>query len=604
MGKLPDLTELFTAHAALQAGGSVGEVDADTFETLKADAAFQRRQRGVNSPGRDYLGSFDTVKILKSQIQDILQLYLRTFPDALMRVGLDPFKLHIGLKAGEPATSGFDWKSTSFEDPLRAPGLDEDAACAICSDERKLQKLLNMHLAGEVEDGGALRCASSTSLVELFWATGMFCGNVAEIKALIDALVVTHNQYPVECDSTVVPFVAHAVAHVLKKAGKVQDDLQSALSSCPASVREGAAKSRWSWSPLVPVLLQQACLLLASSKRTEEAKSAVSQFVSMPLLSILSLQGDALLANVLLSTAGAGTGASCIPPSLKVVAERDAAGLVTALDDRKRIHFSTRDFIEASTCAADYAARLNGSSFLSLSLLSLKHCRVLRSDLDSESASAVAKSLRKCLAKMFASGQERESALESSQILNVLSAVDGSLPTVAEAGPQALHECLRIITIAREHAVGPDHAGPHRGTGLEVGPLSSSVHACCERVLYCLRSPPLSEGDTSDTSSENLKTVESAMELLPLCTRNELWDMYRNLANGLEDFLGAGAEPQAKRQRRETSFSVREDFRGAGVSLLICAATASPGMASSVRSAAPSRMAAAAWWRCCRRESN
>lgn len=572
LGKLPDLAELFAAHAALEAGGSVGEVDADTFETLKADAAFQKRQQSVNNPGRDDMDSFNAVNILKSQIQDTLQLYLRTFPDALMRVGLDPFKLHIGLKAGETATNGFDWKSASFENPLRAPGLDEGAACAICSDERKLQKLLNMHLAREVENGEALTCASSTSLVNVFWATGMFCGNVAEIKALIDALVVTHNHYPVECDSTVVPFVAHAVAHVLKKADKVQDDLQNALSSCPAGVREGAAKSRWNWSPLVPVLLQQACLLLASSKRTEEAKSAVSQFISMPLLCILSLQGDSLLANVLLSTSGVGTGASCIPPSLKAAAERDAAGLVTALDDRKRIHLSTQDFVEASTCAADFAAKMNDSSFLSLSLLCLKHCRVLKNNLDSESASAVAKSLRKCLAKMLASGHDRQSALESSQTLNVLAAVEGCLPTVAEAGPQALHECLRIITISREHAVGPAHVGPHRAIGLEAGPLSSSVHACCARLLDCLRSPPLSEGDASDTSSEKLKTVESAVELLPLCTRSELWDIYHNLANGLDDFLGAGSEPQAKRQRIEASCSVREDFRGAGISLLICAA--------------------------------
>merc|ERR1712078_280157 len=210
---------------------------------LEADAAFEKRVRGEPAPEGGLKAAY-VLRMLGRQVRDAAGQYLRTFPQALDRSPLDPFKFFFGLQTVLPGSgTSFGSKYASFRALMESQVFDESAACGMCSDQAKLQRLLRMQLAaGAKADGVHLAEASYRNLATLLRSTGMFCGNEAEVKALLDTLIVTHNHFPEECNGTVVPFVAHAVAHVLVKAAKVQNDLDAALAGCAEAVRDEAKK--------------------------------------------------------------------------------------------------------------------------------------------------------------------------------------------------------------------------------------------------------------------------------------------------------------------------------------------------------------------------
>jgi len=568
---LPDLGELFAVHAALEAENA-GELDADTLDTLEADAAFQKRVRDEPAP-EGGLRAADVLRILKRQVRDAAGQYLKTFPEALSRAPLDPFKFYFGLQTDLPSLGAYCGNNdASFRALMKSQVFDESAACGICSDQAKLQRLLRTQLTAEagVEEAYG-------NLVTLLRSTGMFCGNVTEIKALLDTLIVTHKYFPEECDGTVVPFLAHAVAHVLMKAVKVQNDLDAALSACSEAVRDDAKKGPWAWSPLVPVLLQQAQLLLASPKRSAPAKAAVSRFVSMSILSILPLQGDAVLAH-LLSALLSEDGSRALPVLRAAVTRYAAGGQALAADNEKgRIQFIPRDFGEDVPSCADLAARLNDGSLFSLGLLCLNHCGAARGADSPERATAVAKSLRKTLSKFLESPElVWDPVSGSSLLLQVVSAVDRCLPELAAAGLRALRECLEILSSVRELISGAC-ANHSLHTAILGGnyPLGTSLRACRGQTLDTLCTSP-GEGASAAAAEDRLVIARGFAGVLPFCSCDELWSLFDDLAEGLSECLDVKAEPRAKRHRAAEGTRARGAWgrasTGAGVSLLSCAA--------------------------------
>ena len=580
LNMLPDLGELFAAHAALEAEDA-GELDADTLDTLEADAAFEKRVRGEPAPEGGLKAAY-VLRMLERQVRDAAGQYLRTFPQALDRSPLDPFKFFFGLQTVLPGSgASFGSKYASFRALMESQVFDESAACGMCSDQAKLQRLLRMQLAaGAKADGVHLAEASYRNLATLLRSTGMFCGNEAEVKALLDTLIVTHNHFPEECNGTVVPFVAHAVAHVLVKAAKVQNDLDAALAGCAEAVRDEAKKGPWAWSPLVPVLLQQAQLLLASPKRSAPAKAAVSHLVSMLVLSVLPQQGDAVLANLL--SALLNEDGACALPVLRAAVARCAAGgqLLSADDGKGRVRFFPRDFVEDSPSWGDLAARLNDGSLLGLGLLCLNHCGAARGAASRGTAAAVAKSLRKALSELLESPElVRDLVSGSSVVLQVVTAVDRCLPELAAAGPRALQECLKIHHSVRDRISRACASHPLRAAGLGGSyPLGASLMACCGQTLDALRARP-EESASGAAVVDHLDIARSVARVLPFCSCQELWNVFDELAGGLSEGLDVrsdAAEPRAKRQRgahRTRALGTGGwASMGAGVSLLSCAA--------------------------------